>query len=79
MRVACFDILGRRNGCCKGTPKGNDEAGRSGGGLVLGVHWLTGEWPCMYDNSQQSARANVEIRYAGTKQRAWKSEIGIVC
>jgi hypothetical protein len=24
-------------------------------GLVLEVHWLTGEWSCMYKNSQQGA------------------------
>jgi hypothetical protein len=50
MSVACFDILVRRNGC----GRGDDEAGRSGG-LVLEVHWLTGEWSCMYNNSKQRA------------------------
>jgi hypothetical protein len=36
-------------------------------GLVPEVHWLTGKWSCTTIASR--ARANVEIPYAGTRQR----------
>jgi hypothetical protein len=47
-------------------------------GLVLEVHWFTGKRFCSTTIASR-ARANVEIPYAGTRQRVWKSEIGIAC
>lgn len=66
MRVECLDILGKRNGRCRGAKRTMRQVEAEGscyrciGSEVSGLRCTT---------IASKARANVEIPYAGTRQR----------
>jgi hypothetical protein len=75
MRVECLDIFGRRNGCCRGA-KGTMRQVEAEGSCYRCIGSEMSGLVCTTIAS--TGRANVEIPYAGTRQRVWEAEIGIV-
>jgi hypothetical protein len=67
MRVGCLDILDKRNGRCRGAKGTMRQVEAEGGSCYRCIGLEVSGLVCATIASR--ARANVEIPYAGTRQR----------